>query len=145
MRDYQNRDQRGPQSQSQRGGRDHRSRNQPHKGYNLPPEVIEKGGKRLVEEAKNLSDILSRSDLGRSPIRKIYNTVKKIEWNGFEENQLVLLKPRLAYAAARNRALEELKNALTKAIDLVGNDEKKFKNFVDFFEATLAYHKAKSS
>ena len=52
-----------------------------------------------------------------------------------------MLKPKLAYAAARHRSVEQLKEALTIAIDKVGNDEKKFQNFVDFFEATLAYHK----
>ena len=59
-----------------------------------------------------------------------------------------MLKPKLAYAAARNQAVTDLKDALTQAIDKVIDEvaeEKKkfkFKNFVDFFEATLAYHKA---
>ena len=59
----------------------------------------------------------------------------------FQRSDLVMLKPKLAYAAARNREVTDLKDALTQAIDQV-DDEKKFKNFVDFFEATLAYHKA---
>ena len=53
-----------------------------------------------------------------------------------------MLKPKLAYAAARNRNVEELKDALTQAINQVDNHEKRFKNFVDFFEAILAYHRA---
>ena len=35
-----------------------------------------------------------------------------------------------------------LKEILTQAIDRVGDDQKKFNRFVDFFEAILAYHKA---
>ena len=60
----------------------------------------------------------------------------------FHRNDLVMLKPKLAYAAARNDAVTDLKDALTQAIDRVGDDPQRFKNFVDFFEATLAYHKA---
>jgi CRISPR-associated protein Csm2 len=59
----------------------------------------------------------------------------------FQRNDLIMLKPKLAYAAARNRNVEELKDALTQAINQVDNHEK-FKNFVDFFEAILAYHRA---
>ena len=60
----------------------------------------------------------------------------------FQRNDLVMLKPKLAYAAARNEAVADLRDALTQAIDRVGEDPKRFKNFVDFFEATLAYHRA---
>ena len=58
----------------------------------------------------------------------------------------MLLKPKLAYVAARaprgrEASTEKLRDALTQAIDQI-DDYNKFKNFVDFFEATLAYHKA---
>lgn len=140
MQNNRNRDQRG--SRNQRQDRDQRSRNQPRQSYNLPPDVIEKGGRTLVEAAENLGHDLKNRGLKTSQIRKVYSNVKKIEWGGFKQNQLILLKPKLAYAAARHKPVDRLKDALTQAIDRVGNDPQRFKNFVDFFEAILAYHKA---
>lgn len=124
-------------------------RNQRHGGnrgqvasYKLPARVIEEGGEPLVEAAEKLGEKLARN-LKTSQIRKVYGAVKKIQMSDeFRQNELVMLKPKLAYAAARNNAVMDLKDALTQAIDQVGDDPKRFKNFVDFFEAILAYHKA---
>ena len=119
------------------------SRNQPRRGYTLPPNVIEEGGEPLVTAAEDLGNRLENRRLKTSQIRKVYGAVKKIQMSEeFNRNELIMLKPKLAYAAARNDAVTDLKDALTQAIDKVGNDPKRFKNFVDFFEATLAYHKA---
>lgn len=137
MQNYQNRDQRGPRNQSQRGGQGRRQ------GYTLPPNVIEEGGESLVNAAENLGNMLERRRLKTSQIRKVYGAVKKIQMSDdFKQNDLIMLKPKLAYAAARNDEVTDLKDALTQAIDRVGDDPGKFKNFVDFFEATLAYHRA---
>jgi CRISPR-associated protein Csm2 len=58
--------------------------------------------------------------------------------------ELLLLKPKMAYQAKRERGrgVQTLVNVLTEAIDLVEGDRQRFQHFVDFFEATLAYHKA---
>jgi len=82
--------------------------------------------------------------LTTSQIRNAYGIVKKMEMGDFNEHEFTLLKPKLAYAAARARkdGAEQLKVVLTWAIDEVGSDETKFARFVDFFEAILAYHKA---
>ena len=126
----------------------HRNRQQTHanqsySNYELPSGVIEEGGEPLVTAAEILGQTLQRHGLKTSQIRKVYGAVKKIQMSKeFHRNELVMLKPKLAYAAARNKAVTDLKDALTQAIDKVGDDQKKFKNFVDFFEATLAYHKA---
>ena len=94
-----------------------------------------------MKAAEQLGKKLARN-LKTAQIRKVYSTVKKIQMNQtFNRNELVLLKPRLAYAAARNRDVEDLRDALTQAIDKVKTVED-FKNFVDFFEAILAYHRA---
>lgn len=137
MQNYQNRDQRGPRNQSQRGGQGRRQ------VYTLPPNVIEEGGESLVNAAENLGNMLESRRLKTSQIRKVYGAVKKIQMSDdFKRNDLIMLKPKLAYAAARNHEVTDLKDALTQAIDRVGDDPVKFKNFVDFFEATLAYHRA---
>ena len=121
-----------------RNRRDSRSQ----QGYTLPPDVIEEGGEALVNAAENLGTKLARN-LKTAQIRKVYGAVKKIQMSDvFRRNDLIMLKPKLAYAAARNNEVIDLKDALTQAIDRVGNNPQRFKNFVDFFEATLAYHRA---
>ena len=92
--------------------------------------------------AERLGRTLKENGLKTSQIRRIFNSVKKIEWGGFDQNQLILLKPKLAYTAKRHPSVKPLRNALTQAIDQVDGDKQKFKNFVSFFEAILAYHKA---
>ena len=106
-------------------------------------EVIDNGGDPLVSTAESLGRKLKDQGLKTSQIRKVYGAVKKIQMaDEFRRNDLIMLKPKLAYAAARNKEVTDLKDALTQAIDQVGDDPHKFKNFVDFFEATLAYHRA---
>lgn len=134
-------------SRNQRRGRQQTHTNQPRSNYELPSNVIEEGGQPLVDAAENLGKVLERRGLKTSQIRKVYGAVKRIQVNiqmneEFSQNDLIMLKPKLAYAAARNPAVTDLKDALTQAIDRVGNNGERFKNFVDFFEATLAYHKA---
>jgi CRISPR-associated protein Csm2 len=124
---------------SNRNRRDSRSQ----QGYTLPPDVIEEGGEALVTAAEDLGNRLENRQLKTAQIRKVYGAVKKIQMSDkFHRNDLIMLKPKLAYAAARNDAVMDLKDALTQAIDRVGDDPQRFKNFVDFFEATLAYHRA---
>ena len=105
-------------------------------------EIIEKGGEPLVTAAEDLGRKLKNRGLKTSQIRKVYGAVKKIQMSDeFNQNELIMLKPKLAYAAARKSEVEDLKNTLTQAINQVDNSHK-FKNFVDFFEAILAYHRA---
>ena len=128
MGNYSGRNRRGSRSQQ---------------GYTLPPDVIEEGGEALVTAAEDLGNRLENRQLKTAQIRKVYGAVKKIQMSDvFRRNDLIMLKPKLAYAAARNNEVTDLKDALTQAIDRVGDDPQRFQNFVDFFEATLAYHRA---
>jgi CRISPR-associated protein Csm2 len=112
--------------------------------------AIREGGRLLVEIAERLGPRLKDGHLTTSQIRNIYGMVKRMEISGFDAHEFVLLRPKLAYAAARaartardnERGAQELKDVLTWAIDEVGADETKFARFVDFFEAILAYHQA---
>lgn len=107
-------------------------------------QLIREGGKKLVKKAESLGKELKGGGLTTSQIRNIYGMVKQMEMRGFDPNEFVLLKPKLAYMAARagTDGAQKLKDALTEAIDEVGSDADKFARFVDFFEAILAYHKA---
>jgi len=112
-------------------------------------EEAEKFGKDLAAKAEKKGD---KEALSTSQLRNFFGTVKKIEARGKfereEERELLLLKPKLAYAAKRagNNKLSDLKGVLTAAIDMVVSEgegkEKKFKNFCELFEAILCYHKA---
>ncbi|MCS6815836.1 MAG: type III-A CRISPR-associated protein Csm2 [Blastocatellia bacterium] len=106
--------------------------------------AIRDGGRALVDLAERLGPQLQKGRLTTSQIRNIYGMVKRMEIRGFDPNEFVLLKPKLAYAAARanEQGAQQLKDVLTWAIDEVGTDATKFARFVDFFEAILAYHQA---
>ncbi|HID07343.1 MAG TPA: type III-A CRISPR-associated protein Csm2 [Armatimonadetes bacterium] len=120
---------------------------------NLPRIIIEGNAKTTVEQAEALGKELARQ-LSTSQIRNIFGTVRRIEMNWPEHasaeqarqahRELLLLKPKMAYQAKRERGrgVKQLTDVLTQAIDLVSNDRTRFRNFVDFFEAILAYHKA---
>ncbi len=113
-------------------------------GFRLNSNIINEGGEILVKEADRLGLEMKNGDLSTSQIRNIYSAVKKMQMKGkLDSHQLLMLKPKLAYTAKRadKRGAYLLKDVLTQAIDLVGNDSDKFNRFVDFFEAILAYHK----
>ena len=111
--------------------------------------IIQQGDARLmVLWAERIGEVLARQ-MTTSQIRNIFGTARQIEMTWSSEpraavRQLVLLKPRLAYQASRERGkgVGVLRNILTPAIDLVGDSQERFRHFVDFFEAILAYHTA---
>lgn len=112
------------------------------------PEAIQ----LLVKEADRFGEKLSRK-LTTSQIRNIFGEVRAIEQDvpvGATElpigvqRRLLMLKPKLAYQVGRfsnNDALCAFAATLSKAIDEVGNDARRFHTFVDLFEAILAYHR----
>ncbi|TEU17242.1 MAG: type III-A CRISPR-associated protein Csm2 [Anaerolineales bacterium] len=105
--------------------------------------------KALVDTAKKLGPDLKQGGLTTSQIRNIFGLIKKMERRDFSPDRLLLVKPKLAYAAARhNKAgLTTLKDVLSDAIDVVVEEDDKevqaerFKQFVNLFEAILAYHR----
>jgi CRISPR-associated protein Csm2 len=110
-----------------------------------------------VQVAEKLGQELARK-LSTNQIRNIFGTVRRIEmtWPEGPESaeekkeaeqarrELLLLKPKMAYQAKRERGrgVQTLVDVLTEAIDLIEGERQRFQHFVDFFEATLAYHKA---
>lgn len=106
--------------------------------------AIYEGGRALVELAERVGRQVKNEGLTTNQIRNIYGLVKKMEMKGFSAHELMMLKPKMAYAAARasGRGAQILSKVLSHAIDAVGSDASKFPRFVDLFEAILAYHKA---
>ncbi len=125
--------------------------------------ITEPGGaETLVQEADRLGKELEQRGLSTSQIRAIFGEVRQIqaEWSMGDTQRakalrkLILLKPKMAYRAQRernrnrNKAVNTLVKVLDPAVDLVvrekdpGKQDENFQRFVEFFEAILAYHKA---
>jgi CRISPR-associated protein Csm2 len=116
--------------------------------------IVDGNAQATVERAESLGKQLAEQKLSTSQIRGIFGTVRRIEMRWPEhasaeqskkaQRDLLLLKPKMAYQAKRERGrgVETLAGVLSDAIDLVGDERAYFQHFVDFFEAILAYHKA---
>lgn len=114
----------------------------------------------LVKTAESLGEALAKP-LTTSQIRAIYGEVLQIkaDWLSPEsktdpgalsrkdraKRAFILLKPKMAYRARKEKGqgVKMLVNVLDPAVDLVKGDDDNFRRFVEFFEAILAYHKAK--
>jgi len=115
--------------------------------------IVEGNAQLLAKQAETIGSRLAHQ-LTTSQIRNVFGTVRQIEMNWgprsteqqrkYAARQLILLKPKLAYQAKRERGkgVQELANVLIPAIDLVGEERERFQHFMDFFEAILAYHTA---
>lgn len=108
----------------------------------------------LVRIADGFGEHLVARRLTTNQIRNIFGAVRQIEMNWRSKpnesyRQAVLLKPKLGYAAARERGqgMQDLESVLAPALTAItegsNNSERhlRFGRFVDFFEAILAYHK----
>lgn len=113
------------------------------------PAILAGNKEKLIEDAEKLGKYLANNNLSTSQIRNIFSEVKRMK--GYEEskNDLLLLKPKLAYIAGRHGRWQQgrlvgpvpdLSRVLTKCIDNI-KDRTGFENFKDFFEAILAYHR----
>jgi CRISPR-associated protein Csm2 len=114
--------------------------------------IVDGDPQPLVEWAEIVGQELANIRLTTSQIRNVFGSVRQIEMN-WDQNpqeayrQAILLKPKMAYFAKREKGMDHLERALSPALDLVAQvksaEERKvrFVRFVQFFEAVLAYHK----
>ena len=121
--------------------------------------IIQSGDiQKLVSFAEVQGGALQNYGLTTSQIRLSFGQVRQIEamWSisgqrEQAERLLMLLKPRIAYQAARDNkdGSKLLRDILGAGIDAVfedtspGSDERtaRFRRFTELFEALLAYHK----
>ncbi|MCC5917273.1 MAG: type III-A CRISPR-associated protein Csm2 [Cryomorphaceae bacterium] len=114
---------------------------------------------QISEFSKTLTEDKRNRDFGSlksSQIRKFYGEVKRIQTHGIEKNKMAfkMLKPKLAYAVGRQKGADQTKinsfyQVISQAMDAVEIDNTsspeelnfRFKNFVNLFEAIVAYHK----
>jgi CRISPR-associated protein Csm2 len=111
--------------------------------------------RELVEQAEELGDYLVQKGLKTNQIRKFLDAVNrlKVELSQDKEqnfstikDEVVLLKPKLAYAAARQQdrrgsPVKPLSDVISAAIDKV-YDSPDFYRLVQLIESIIAYHKA---
>lgn len=112
--------------------------------------------RELVTDAEEIGRRLKDGRLETNQVRKFLDAINRIKAELLDEvdaedkdNErfkkievdIVLLKPKLAYAAARQSAAKPLQEVLDIAIDRVGSMDD-FKRLVQFVESIVAYHKA---
>jgi CRISPR-associated protein Csm2 len=106
----------------------------------------------LVEHAEKFGPYLKSQRLETNQIRKFLDAINRIKVQSIQsdgkrtpfteiETDIVLLKPKLAYAAARQSAVKPLSRVMSAAIDKVENSED-FERLVQFIESIIAYHKS---
>lgn len=102
----------------------------------------------LVNHAEKFGPYLKQQRLETNQVRKFLDAINRLksvlaQENEFSkiETEVVLLKPKLAYAAAREKAAKPLSEVMSKAIDKVESKED-FERLVQFIESIIAYHKA---
>lgn len=118
--------------------------------------------KEAIDYAEAFGGWLAENQLTTTQIRNIYGEIKRIQMQDAKNaNQadVLLLKPKLAYARARSsgqkskEALTSLAEIMNAGIDAIFDDRNganlsqewfvRFERFAQFFEAVIAYHRAK--
>ncbi len=102
----------------------------------------------LVKHAAEFGPYLKQQRLETNQVRKFLDAVNRLKAKLAEtgefsdiETEVVLLKPKLAYAVARQKAAKPLGDVISAAIDKVHNTED-FWRLVQLIESIIAYHKA---
>lgn len=104
--------------------------------------------RELVKDAEAFGPYLKQRRLETNQIRKFLDAINRIKAELSEatdfatiETDVVLLKPKLAYAAARQAPAKPLSDVMSAAIDHV-NSREDFDRLVQLIESIIAYHKA---
>lgn len=120
--------------------------------------MIKGDARLLVKESERFGKELAADKVSKAQIRGAFGTVREISasWVDAPSDQIaqaqlrkvLMLKPRLAYQGKRKPEVQPLADVLSAAIDVVADPDaqedqsRRFHNFVDLFEAILAYHTA---
>jgi len=100
----------------------------------------------LVKHSETFGKALRDQRLETNQIRKFLDAINRLKSKlvGSEfseiEAEIVLLKPKLAYAAARQNVVKPLNKVMSAAIDKV-ESKADFERLVNLVESIIAYHK----
>jgi CRISPR-associated protein Csm2 len=107
--------------------------------------------KESVVYASTVGKMLADGKLTTSQIRTLFGEMRRIQLNGFQKEftAFLMLKPKMAYASKRheNGGMKDFQRVINDCWDLINKDDKEkgkteFDNFMNLFEAILAYHKS---
>lgn len=113
-------------------------------------DLIEEVGKHIADaRPSNRGDgyISGNQAVSTSQIRIAYGEITRLKMR-YDPTAMMMLRPKLAYAAARNSGdtYNTLRDIIAMGINEVAstshNPEQAFNNLASIFEAILAYHKA---
>jgi CRISPR-associated protein Csm2 len=103
---------------------------------------IQNQAEKEKEEVKNKLNLDNDKSLAkRKEIQNQANVKKSRLLFSKIEGDVILLKPKLAYAAARQKSAKPLNEVMSAAIDKVYSKED-FERLVQLLESIIAYHKA---
>ncbi len=122
-------------------------------------EIQEKITEETVSFAERFGNYLAEKEETADPLtttqlRRFFGEVKRQQMTGYSNTEFVMLKPKLAYAVGRakqngkkgkQQKIEDFYQVMADAINKVESSpdkERAFKNFINAFEAIVAYHKA---
>ena len=109
----------------------------------------------IVQKAENMALQFTRDKLKTNQIRNFYSAITRMrteyeqaeEGKGYErvKNQLIMLRPKLAYAAGRQTAVRAnfypFMTTAIQSIEQAGDKAKSIENFFLLVESVVAYHK----
>lgn len=102
---------------------------------------------RLVEIADKVGSNISKT-VKMNQIRRFLDGARKVEaemnrTDQFDQvkDQIVLLRPKLAYAAGRHGDVKPLAELLDAAVKSAAQNRENFMKFLRFMEGIIAYHR----
>ena len=122
-------------------------------------EITDKVTEKTVQFAKKFGGYLGTDDVTLTPrgetrkektklttnqLRKFFGEIKRQQLQGYNESRFVMIKPKLAYAVGRAESKNKIVDFYKVISDAMGyvKNEAQFRNFVQIFEAIVAYHRA---
>ncbi len=108
---------------------------------------------KIVKKAEEMAIQFTRDKLKTNQIRNFYSAITRMRVdfeqaeNGYDEvkSRLVMLKPKLAYAAGRQTAVRAnfypFMTTAIESIEKATNKTKAMENFFILVESIVAYHK----
>ncbi|OAQ20020.1 type III-A CRISPR-associated protein Csm2 [Thermosulfurimonas dismutans] len=95
---------------------------------------------RIVEIGEGIGKFLKDCNIKTTQIRKFLDAIRKIQTK-FDKDQVILLRPKLAYLAGREEKLKPLMEVLDPAIRAGAQSKESFQRLVYFIESIVAYHR----
>ncbi|MGA1823094.1 MAG: type III-A CRISPR-associated protein Csm2 [bacterium] len=101
----------------------------------------------LINKAKVVGEKLEQNKLKMNQLRRFLDAVRRIEsrikdedWEN-SQTDIILLRPKLAYAAGREPKVKPLMYVLDKAIQSGARSKKNFEKLLRLIESIVAYHR----